>query len=428
MGIRTLEEDFRRMGLSDNEIRASLTNMLGESAEADSDQDVTEEDFEEDGYLGDVVDMLAEKKMQHRAGTKKKAKGSVHKVRTHKTKSSKKMYNRSYRAKHRSEQEAFAKTPAMRAKRAASRARLAKMGPAKHGQRRRLGTDTGDMYDSSVSIQEALLESINDLAQSIDHDPTGRFDEYVTAFNHIADLGELGAMKIMDEDEEAACDVIRVALEAEDVLKAMEEMDGALTVEEDEILEGILADAMEDVATTLETYGLFEGCKKRNRKGQDDDEEDGEDEEDVEEDVDEIDEQDEEDDEDEEEDDEEDVDEDVDEDISESASMLMDAAEQLREAKGPKAEKKPPKSKKRMLVVNGKLKSVSTPSRWSKMNRAPGASKKQVMLRKDVRKQEALLGYLKKVKAGTVAPGMHSSGKGLSKGAAKAVAAARVKK
>ena len=290
------------------------------------------------------------------------------------------------------------------------------------------------MYDSSVSIQEALLESINDLAQSIDHDPTGRFDEYVTAFNHIADLGELGAMKIMDEDEEAACDVIRVALEAEDVLKTMEEMDGALTVEEDEILEGILADAMEDVATTLETYGLFEGCKKRNRKGQksQDDEEDGADEEDVEEDVEDIDEQDEGDDEedmeDEEEDDEEDVEEDVDEDISESASMLMDAAEQLREAKGPKAEKKPPKSKKRMLVVNGKLKSVSTPSRWSKMNRAPGASKKQVMLRKDVRKQEALLGYLKKVKAGTVAPGMHSSGKGLSKGAAKAVAAARVKK
>ena len=56
MTVKPLEEDFQRMGLSKNEIRESLTNMLGNAPEADVEDDaVEEEDFEDDTYLSDLV-------------------------------------------------------------------------------------------------------------------------------------------------------------------------------------------------------------------------------------------------------------------------------------------------------------------------------------------------------------------------------------
>jgi len=56
MTVRPLEEDLQRLGLSDNEIRRSLSGMgvLEEGEEADFFEDDEEEDFEE-AYLSDLA-------------------------------------------------------------------------------------------------------------------------------------------------------------------------------------------------------------------------------------------------------------------------------------------------------------------------------------------------------------------------------------
>jgi hypothetical protein len=213
------------------------------------------------------------------------------------------------------------------------------------------------------------------------------FDEYVTAFNHIADLGELSAIKVFDEDEDAAVDLISLSLGAEQMLKLMEDMGGALDEDEEAMLEEVLADAMEDVFTLMEEYGLFI--------------EDDEDEDDLEE------------------------EEDIDDEDDYEGNPFLDAAAALREAKGAKKGARPPKGKKRFVLKTNSREAKKGASKWGK---GSTKAKKQIVGRGDVRNKEGLLGYLKLVKRGLLAPGQpimkDKKGKPMNKGARAAVKAA----
>lgn len=81
---------------------------------------------------------------------------------------------------------------------------------------------------------------------------------------------------------------------------------------------------------------------------------------------------------------------------------MREAAKAARKAKRKKQPRKVVRKKK---AKKGKKKAKKSGSAWAA---AGGDSKKQIMgkqKRKDIRDPEAFLGYLKKVKAGLVAPG-----------------------
>lgn len=365
MGNTTLMEDFRRLGLSENE-SAPLAKMMGEGVE-DADEE------------SDALDIINLYKTEAKKGKKKGGKGSAGKraakaglkkrgpvklVKTHRLKGMKKLQaqhqartagSKAYKAGYKLGQKTASKT--QKAKHAALIGRKS----GKKGFRRVMSWRE---YEGP-SLSEELIQNLNILAESIDVDPSERFEKFVEAFNHIADLGELLTLKYHEmEDQEMATEMAQLASAAESVLESMEDLDGAIDPETDAQLEDILADAMEDVSEALDFYG-----EVLNEQGGEDEEEDvcpdceedpcvcddEEDEEDMDEDVDS---------------DDDDLDESDESDEPDRLSVMIEAAK--------KAAKKVAKSK-------GKSKGKSKVSAWEK-----GLAKG----RKDIKDPDALGGWI----------------------------------
>ena len=380
MTMRNLEEEFRSLGLSEKDTRDSLGHMgmLTEGDEARVDDSDEEEDFgdtflsseegweEEDDDLGE----------------------GLKRTRTHKTSAAAKRKSKQYYKGHK---QAISRKRRRRAKSSAgkrSAALLARM--PKGGSRVRRVVSDRDV-STGGGLHEGLIGELCSLAEAIDRDPSDRFQEYVEAFNYIADLGELLALRAINEDEdaEAAEIVMGLSVMAEDVLRGMSDLDGFLTPEQDAQYEETLNEALEDVWGALSAFELLS----------EDDDDDFEYEEDDDQDEDFY-------------------DEDLDESSDEMEQSILDIAYELREAsKGAKSQPRPPKGKKRKLLAPGKTITVKGDSAWGDTHGA-GASKKQIAGRSDVRNQEALLNYLKLVKSGKVAPGQK-----VNKGAMKAMKA-----
>lgn len=353
MKVRPLEEDLRRMGLSNEQIRSSLGSigMLTEGAEADFEDDYSGEEFEE-AYLGDLVgddddDEIDEMKVQ----------------RMKKSSSKKKRASRDYYKSHKG---AIGRKRKMQSRNPAWQRHMAKLAraPKASGSRvRRVMSDVDMPEDGHMS--EGILDNLAVLAESIDRDPKSRFDEYVEAFNYIADLGEILAMRALEEDEnEAASDVLDLSLGAEEMLKEMEEMGGALTPDEDAYLEEALDDAMEDVEVVLEAFGVVDP----------EDEEDEEDEEEVTEGY----------------------------EYDDEDDLLEAAAKKYKMFRGKKVIKRPKLKGKGVGIKVGKGKSAY--SKISLANR-----KKIVDMRKDFRKKKAMIAYLGMVKQKKIKPGQSLS-------------------
>ena len=371
MTLKLLEEDFRRMGFSPAEICESMPHVSGSDEEAYFVDEDEEEDFE-DVYLSDMVDET----------DSDMGEGAYQK--THKMSSKAKRAAKLWRKQNPGSVRKSNKKQAKRRHKPAYKAQMARIKPGTIGKstgRRRVikVSDVANPGGGLPAMNEELLQELSVLAESIRHEPVSRFDEFVEAFNHIADLGEMTAMNMMEEDEDGARELLSVSLKAEAVLKDMEDMDGALDADEDRMLEATLADALQDVGELFESYGLL-------------DEDDW------------------------------DEDEDLEEEYFDSDNPFLAAAASLKEAKGKRKRGRMPAPEKRKIIPAGtKGKTVTTASNWGKKNKRAGASRRQISKRGDVRNVEGLLGYLKKVKAGKVAPGqpmaMSKSGKKLNKGA-----------
>jgi len=240
MTRKRLEEDFRRLGLSEDEIRESMP-YVGEDKEADVDLEDQESDFEDDAYLSDLVDDEDDEELDEGMRVVQMQKMSAKE-------------KRKARQRYKKDKAKIARTQKRKRKTAAYKRRQAKLAamPKAGGIRKRR-----IVSDVDVDTTEGILESLSELAESVNRDPVSRFDEYVEAFNHIADLGELAAMRVMDDDEDAASDLVTLSLSAEAVLQEMEDLGGALSLEEDEMLEEALAQLLEDVGDKFDTYGLL---------------------------------------------------------------------------------------------------------------------------------------------------------------------------
>jgi hypothetical protein len=401
MTLRTLEEDLRRMGLSDREIHSSFPSLMEGKDEDEMDLEDEfsgeNEDFEEDAYLSDmtggeddedgtsdsfieslsddVLDVIAEEQGLGE-GFVKLAQAGVRKKRRRKMK---KWLKTAAGQRYMMKKLRMSKSSAGKMKQEKYRRRSKARGGPRKGYR---------MEDMGGDSTSALMESISELASSLDHDDEGRFDEYVEAFNHIADLGEVAYMNLIDEDEDAAKDVLNLSLAAEKVLKKMEDMDGSLTEEEDVMLEETLADAMESVGEYMEKYDLFEGSGE----GEDDlgfKEEDDLD----------FDEE----------------DEGLGErfDVSDRTKSFFLAAEELREARGRGSAKRQARKSGRKLLGPG-MRKVGGKSQWSKKGSKITIGK--LKARKDVENPKALYKYLALVKRGIYAPGQPTKGNAGKKG------------
>lgn len=269
MGIRSITEDFRRMGLSNKGAENSLANMLGETSESDIDSD-SDGDFD-----GDAMSIIEAYKRRRALRGKKKI--------------SAKRYRRSASGKAAARKSAKARRrPGAKRVAAKRRKKLAKMGGAKKGFARVLPGLRAS--DESMTMRQALIENLKSLEEAVERDPVSRFNEYVEAFNHIADLSEVLTLRCHEAgEEEMAEDMVLIALMAEAVLEDMEELNGALSSEIDEDLEEVLASAMETVSEALEDFSALE-------EDIDEDEDDEDDEIDEDEDEDDDDDEDEEDD------------------------------------------------------------------------------------------------------------------------------------
>lgn len=377
MVTRRLEEDFQRMGLSEREAGKALS-FLKEDTDVDSEEEETEEDsFEDDAYLSDLMgeDDEEDDELDDDDAMIERI------VRLHKGSAKQRRAAKAYYRKNKSK---IRRAMGKKRKTGAYKRRQKKLSKMSKGSGRSRRVIEGEMEENQILDDLALL------AESMGDEPTSRFDEYVEAFNHIADLGEMAAMQIMEEDEEAALELLELSLKAEAVLQDMENMGGALLEDEDDMLESSLADAMDEVGEMFENHGFLE-------------------ESDEDEDVDED------------EDWDEDWDEDEDEEMDEEENPFFDMADELREARGKKKVVRPAKRKSRKVLNPDSVKTKRGPSAWGKLH-GPGASKKQLAGRKDVRNKQALLAYLAQVKAGRVAPGQplkSAKGMGKSKGKAK---------
>lgn len=358
MTMKTLEEDFQKMGLSATEIRESLDVVQEKKADLeaeDSEDDFGDLDEDDFGYEDEDEDDLDDEEMDERVqrmkkGSAKSRKASKASYRQNKAKIKRKMKTKRKTSKYKRHQAKLSRAPK------ASGVRV-----------RRVFDDVEDPGNGRNSLHESLMDELNVLGESLEREPASRFDEYVEAFNHIADLGELAAMRVMEEDEDAAADLVSVSLDATSVLEQMEEMGGALSSEEDDMLEEALEEALTDVGEKFELYNLL--------NEDEDEDEDGDE-----------------------------LDEDDDDDYSDNP--FLDAANGLREAK-----KQSKDAKNKALL---KSKSMVTPK--DKKERGKFASitrqnakipdkKGNVKLGKNVRDQGALLNYLRNVKAGYVEPG-----------------------
>jgi hypothetical protein len=397
MTLRTLEEDLRRMGLSDREIHSSFPSLTEgkDEDEMDLEDEFSDEneDFEEDAYLSDMaggeddeegasdsfIESLSDDVLDEIAEEQGLGEGFV------------KLAQVGTRKKRRRKMKKWLKTAAgqryMMKKLRMSKSSAGKMKQKKYRRRSKArgGPRRGyRMEGSEGDSTSALMESISELATSLDHDDEGRFDEYVEAFNHIADLGEVSYLNLVDEDEDAAKDVLNLSLAAEKVLKKMEDMDGSLTSEEDAMLEETLADAMESVGEYMEQYGLFEG---EDSDGEEDDLD--------------FDEEDEE------------LGEGFDFDVSDRTKSFFLAAEELREARGRGTAKRPARKSGRKLLGPG-MRKVGGKSQWSQKGSKITIGK--LKARKDVENPKALYKYLALVKRGVYAPGQPTKGNASKKG------------
>jgi len=357
MKVRPLEEDLRRMGLSNEQIRSSLSSigMLTEGAEADFEDDDSGEEFEE-AYLSDLVDDDDDEIDEMRVQRMKKSSA--------KEKRASKKYYKSHKASIGRKRKKQSRNPAWQR----HMAKLAKAPKASGSRVRRVMSDIEVPTEGHMS--EGILENLAVLAESIDRDPKSRFDEYVEAFNYIADLGEILAMRALEEDEnEAASDVLDLSLGAEAMLKEMEEMGGALTPDEDEYLEEALDDAMEDVEEVLEAFGVV---------GPEDEEDEDEDEDEDEEEATEGYEYDDED------------------------GLFEAAAKKYKMFRGKKVIKRPKLKGKGVGIKVGKGKSA-----YSKISLAD--RKAIIDKRSDFRKKKAMIAYLGMVKRKKIKPGQSLS-------------------
>jgi hypothetical protein len=403
MSLKPLEEELKSMGLSEDEIRRSLVNMAIEAKDADGDSEEEsskEEQSEEDEVnLDDYLDDNDEEGQEDEEGgddeegEDDEVDEAAIRTRIRRGTAASRRTSRQYYKTHRAQ----VKRQRVKFKKSARGKRHAmalKRGPKGGTRVRRIVKDDFNIRSEDSSLSESLIQEIAILAESIDRDPVDRFNEYAQAFNYIADLGELLALRYMgEEDEKAALGVLDLTVQAEDILKAMDKMEGAVTVEQDEKLERILSKAMDEVAEEFEIWQLIES------------EIEGDEEEDL--------------DEDESLDDAEDVDEEGEgKEEEDGEHPFPDAVDAIAEAKRGK------KQQRRMLL--SKPKKVGGSSKWGRAHKG-GATKRQIALRGDVRNPEALLGYLKKVKAGKVAPGQPimtgKGGKPLSRTARAAVKA-----
>ena len=227
-GIR---EQFRSMGLTEEEISESMQYMLNEDADLDEG-----EPEEEEGE--DILSVVEAYKKVRKLRGKKKMQAKRYRRSAAGKKAAKKAAKRMKRIRKTSAYKRRVK-------------KLAKMGGARKGYRRMVA-------DRDVDGTPNIIENIQSLAEGIDKEPEDRFGEFAEAFNHIADIGELLTFRYHSlEESEMAADVIGLAADAEEVISYMEGLDGVLTPEQDEELEEALSILMSAVAEALEEYGAI---------------------------------------------------------------------------------------------------------------------------------------------------------------------------
>lgn len=256
MTLKSLREDFQQMGLSENRVNESMRNLLGEDFEQEinKDDDTLDDDELEDD---DPLAIIERRKRLKRKTGKEKIAG--------------KKQRRSASGKRSAKKAAMArKRPGAKRAAAKRRVKLAKMGKAKKGYRRMVSSKEFE----GNSLHASLMENIQSLVEAVEIDPVERFDEYLEAFNHVADLGELLCLKYhgMDEDE-LANEALDVTLAAEAIIEGMEGLEGVVDAEDDATLEEALERAMDVVEDEMEGYNeIMEGLDE-----EDDDDDLGED-------------------------------------------------------------------------------------------------------------------------------------------------------
>ncbi len=232
--LRSLTEDFQRMGLSENAVEESMFNLIGEDHEDDAEFD---EEFDEEDE--DALSIVEAYKRRKKLTGKKKIQA--------------KKYRKSASGKRSAKKQAMQrKRPGVKKIAAKRRKKLSKLGGAKKGFIRQLPAST---EWEGTGLSESLMENIQTLAEAVDRDEGGRFDEYVEAFNHIADLGELLTINYHGiDEEELAEEAADLAIAAEEMLEGMEDLDGVVSLEDDAMLEANLHVAMELVSAELENF------------------------------------------------------------------------------------------------------------------------------------------------------------------------------
>jgi len=228
MTIRSLTEDFERMGLSKKSIRESLGYMMEDADDVEDDMDLEEdEDVDEDDPLA-IIESL--KKIRHKKDSKSRARRKQARMDYKKNKSEKLRAAKKYRK--------------------SAQYRRSQKKPHKKG----FMQVSSKEFDGQ-NIAESLMENVSALAEAVSHDPAERHDGYVDAFNHIADIGELLALTYheMGKDKLAE-EAIRLAIASEGTLEEMEALDGVVDIDEDAQLGESLEDAMEAVAKALSKH------------------------------------------------------------------------------------------------------------------------------------------------------------------------------
>jgi hypothetical protein len=275
MRMASLEESLRSLGLTDAQINETFPLREGEEdevevdpsdehAEGNLDTDIylspeIEEDDDDDVFDSDqgyeaFVESLNDDDLEEIAQDHDLEEGFI------------KLASQGVRRVRRKKMKKWLKTSEGR-KYMAKKARkqgtsIAKKKRKKHAKilKARGGPKKGRIFRSeSMDEYSTLMEELNGLEHALNNDPQERFQEFVTAFNHVSDLGELAAMNIMDEDCEAAKDMLSLTVGADDVLRRMEKMGGTVTRDQDAMLEATLADAMDCVGEVLSAHDMLEG-------------------------------------------------------------------------------------------------------------------------------------------------------------------------
>jgi hypothetical protein len=281
MKYPTLKETLQHLGLTEDAINKTFPELQesedGEEGEvdqstgdedtsdlgeigylSDDDDDLEEwdEDDDDDIDLEEAVDNLTDDELDEIAvdagleeGFIRLASVSKRKARRKKMKKwLKTSQGRQYMAKKTRKN----KTAVAKKQRKIHAKKLAARGGPKKGKIFR-ENDIPDAFESSV------LEDIAELANAMDHDPGEQFESFSTAFNGLADLGELAAGSVISESEDIARAFAGVAVGAEAVLREMEKMGGVVTLKNRRMLESTLADAMDNVGTLMSEHNVLEG-------------------------------------------------------------------------------------------------------------------------------------------------------------------------